>query len=112
MVPELTYSFYRDTYHGALTEEVFRSSLVSATARLVAITGDDIPERSTNQWFFALSVIVERAAGKDTRGTVKSETVGATSITYTDTYSAMSDFDAVRPFLASTGLLFRGVECR
>lgn len=111
--PELTFDYYKGTYHGTLDEDAFKSVLPRSVMRLVHITGDEVPEAFTQQWLFALCVICERECARDSSGAmVKSETVGSVSVTYADADLARTDFDAVKPFLASTGLLFRGVECR
>ena len=108
--PELTYGFYRDDFHGTLDESGFTSALVLARAKLVSMTGEDIPEIYRTKWLCALSELVERVSGAESAGTIKSESVGSVSYTYADAVATKTDYDAVLPYLAGTGLLFRGVS--
>lgn len=110
--PELTYTFYSTTYGGTLDEEAYQAASSRAAARLTALVGTDIPDRVSDAYLMAACALVDRVAGADTSGTLKSETVGSTSFTYTDAVANATDLDAVRPYLANTGLLFRGVSCR
>ena len=116
MTPELTYETYRDEYRGQMEEGDFDAALPSATARLTAITGGDVPEQNEHAWLMALCAVCDRAGGRPgaagAPAGVKSETVGGTSVSYTDAASAESDFDAALPWLAGTGLLYRGAGCR
>lgn len=107
----LTYDFYTTVYHGELDSDAFTRSLAPATARLIALTGNEVPERVREAWLLALCALCDRVSGSDQRGYIKSETVGATSVTYSDACVNMTDYDAVRPYLAHTGLLWRGVVC-
>lgn len=52
--------------------------------------------------------MVDRVGGVDGTG-VKSETVGSTSVTYDESRSGSTDLDVVSPWLAGTGLLYRGL---
>lgn len=108
--PSLTYDFYRDTYHGTMNESDFTAALVKARAILVSMTGESIPDQHHEKWLLALCVLCDRAAGKDTQGTLKSETVGSVSFTYTDRIAEIDDLSVVYPFLVGTGLLWRGVR--
>ena len=110
--PELAYAFYRDEYRGAMDEGRFDAALPSARARLSSMTGADVPAEHAEAWLMALCALCDRAGGEDRSGTVKSETVGSTSLTYSDASAASTDYDASVPWLAGTGLLYRGAGCR
>lgn len=111
--PALTHEQYAgELYRGELDGDAFASALPRATARLVAITGGDVPARCERAWLGALCAMVDRVAGLDRSGTVSSETVGSTSVTYADAVAGASDLDAVAPWLAGTGLLYMGVGDR
>ena len=109
MLPELTYATYRDEYHGRMGEGDFDAALPSARARLAAITGTEVPERH-------LCAVCDRAGGQPgpsgAPAGVRAETVGGTSVTYTDAAAAEGDYDAALPWLSGTGLLYRGAGCR
>ena len=82
--PEVTYGFYSGEHRGKLAEGAFEDALPLATARLVALTGDDVPERCEEAWSHALCALVDACAsvGGAHRG-VSSEHVGNTTLTYT-----------------------------
>lgn len=111
--PEPTYEFYRDKHRGKLEQGAFDDALPLASARAREIVAVDVPEALAEAYMHAVCALCDRVAGADARGTVRSETVGGTSVTYADAEgaSAFSDVDAVRPWLAGTGLLWRGL-CR
>lgn len=108
--PLLAYSFYADDHRGALGEDAYMDALPAATAALVAITGDEVPERCERQWLHALCALVDAHAsvGGAHRG-VTSEHVGNTTLTYTAEAAQESDYEVVRPWLAGTGLLYQGL---
>lgn len=110
--PELTYQFYADEHRGKLGEDALTDALPLATARLVAITGEDVPERCATKWLHALAALCDAlsSAGGAHRG-VSSEHVGNTSLTYTAEAAQESDLAIVEPWLAGTGLLYAGI-CR
>lgn len=109
--PEPTYEFYRDEHRGKLEQGAFDDALPLASARAREIVAVDVPEALAEAYMHAVCALCDRVSGADARGTVKSETVGGTSLTYADAEgaSAFSDADAVRPWLAGTGLLWRGI---
>lgn len=112
MRPEPTYEFYAGRHMGKASEEEFSRALPLAAARARAIVqGDAVPPRCTEPYLHAVCALVDRVAGIDSRGTVRSETVGSTSVTYADADAgaAFTDADAVRPWLAGTGLLYQGL---
>lgn len=110
MAPELTFAEYSgDLYRGTLGEAAFAAALPRARARLIGLTGADVPGEHAEAWKGALCAVVDRAAGVDAPG-VKSETVGSTSVTYDESRSGSTDLDAAAPWLAGTGLLYRGLS--
>ena len=111
MAPEPTYADYRDKYRGRMEEGDFEAALPSARARLVAITGAEVPEGAAEAWSMALCAMCDHVAGADGSG-LKSETVGSTSYAYADARAGATGYDAVAPWLAGTGLLYRGAGCR
>lgn len=110
--PEPTYEFYASAHRGSATEEQFSAALPLAAARARDIVRcERIPARCRAPYLHAVCALVDRVAGIDARGTVRSETVGSTSLTYADADAGASfaDADAVRPWLAGTGLLYQGL---
>lgn len=109
MAPELTFADYAgDLYCGSLDEDAFTAALPKARTRLTELTGADVPAEHAKAWMGALCAMVDRVGGVDGQG-VKSETVGSTSVTYDELRSGSTDLDAVSPWLAGTGLLYRGL---
>lgn len=110
--PELTYAFYAETHRGALGEDALLDALPLATARLVALTGDDVPERCETAWLHALCALCDTQAsvGGAHRG-ISSEHVGNTTLNYTAEAAEESDYAVALPWLAGTGLLYAGL-CR
>lgn len=110
--PTLTYATYSsaDGYRGKLGEDAFLAALPSASARLSAVTGDDVPEVWQDRWLMALCAMVDHVAGADgSHDGLKSQTIGGTSKTWTDESAAGTDADAVAPWLVGTGLLYCGL---
>lgn len=107
MTPTVDYSFYSEVYQGLADESMFEHALIIATAQLIEITGDDVPERHFKSWQLALCSLIdfETDGSKD----IQAEHVGATSITYSQSHINKSVIDNVRPYLAHTGLLYQGV---
>lgn len=109
MTPTLTYKIYSQTHH-KLQEDELLAVLPAARARLVAITGEDIPGIWELDWLAALSELCEHVAGAgDTTQGVKQETIGGTTKVYTDSKANKSDVDVVTPWLYGTGLLYCGL---
>jgi hypothetical protein len=109
VIPTLTYEIYRQT-HNKLQEDEFKAALPAARARLVAITGKDIPSIWELDWLAALSELCEHMAGAgDTTQGVKQETIGGTTKVYTNSKANKGDVDAVAPWLYGTGLLYCGL---
>ena len=60
--PELTYATYSgDAYRGKLGGDAFADALPLARARLVAITGEDVPDRCSGAWLMALCAMTDAA---------------------------------------------------
>lgn len=109
MTPTLTYEIYRQT-HNKLQEDEFKAVLPAARARLVAITGKDIPSIWELDWLAALSELCERVAGAGyAEEGIKQETIGGTTKVYTEAKANQGDVDAVTPWLYGTGLLYCGL---
>ena len=108
--PEVTYGFYVATHRGQLVEDAFDDALPLATARLVALTGADVPERCSEAWRHACCALVDACASVGgAHSGVASEHVGNTTLTYTDEAAAESDVALVLPWLSGTGLLYAGL---
>lgn len=104
-----TFDFYQVEHRGKLDEDAFFVAEPLAVARLEAITGHvDEGNRNADRWLHAACAMVDRVAGGDASGTVASETVGSTSVTYAQAAQMSreeADYRAVLPWLAGTGLL-------
>lgn len=113
MVPEPTYEFYATVHRGRASMEDFADALPEAAARArLLVASADVPERCADAYMHAVCALVDRVSGIDSRGTVASETVGSTSVTYTESAASSTDYDAVLPWLAGTGLIYAGSGCR
>lgn len=112
MAPEPTYLFYRDEHRGRLGEDAFADALPEARARLIALTGEDIPGRCEQGWLHACCALADHigSPGGAHKG-ISSERVGGTAFSYTDRAALESDLAVVGPWLAGTGLLYAGL-CR
>lgn len=109
--PVPTYDWYLNEHRGQAGRDEFLAALPGALARLRAVTRPGaVPARLRAAWMHAVCALADRAAGVDPAGSVRSETVGATSVTYADAVAASTDADAVRPWLAGTGMLYRGLR--
>lgn len=104
-----TFDFYRCRHYGLLSEDAFYGALPLVVARLEAITGTvDDGCRFADRWLHAACAMVDRVAGGDVSGSIAHETVGATSVTYSQavqTSREEGDYLAVLPWLVGTGLL-------
>lgn len=108
--PLPTYEFYRSEHKGALDQEAFERALPTASARARELAPRDVPDALSEAYMHAVCALADRAAGADERGRVSSETVGGTSVAYADAgEGGFTDMDAVKPWLAGTGLLYRGI---
>lgn len=107
MTPTVDFNFYSTVYQGLADESTFNRALISASAQLVEITGEDIPQKHAKSWQLALCSLIDWDT--DSSKGVQSEHVGATSVTYSQEYATRCAIDNVRPYLAHTGLLYQGV---
>lgn len=109
--PEPTYEFYSERHMGEMDEERFARALPLALAKAREMVAPDVPDDLADAYMHAVCALADRVGGQDRTGLVQSETVGSTSFTYTDAAAASgTDADAVRPWLAGTGLLYRGIR--
>ncbi len=108
-----SYEFYGEEHRGKLSEGDFADALPLACARLEAMTGPLVDgDPRAEAWMHAACALAERVAGTDAGGTVASETVGSTSVTYAagaQRSPEAADLAAVWPWLAGTGLLCAAV---
>ncbi len=112
-----TYTFYQNTYHGALSEEEFLKYGPKADYELDALTLDrakDYTDRQQVQLAFCACVDALKELEDAPQG-VKSEKNDGLSVTYGDQSPSMQSksiriYDAVNPYLRGTGLLFRGIR--
>ncbi len=105
-MPTLTYEFYTNSYHGTLDEGGFMTSLVQAQALICSLVGEDVPLQHEDKWKYALCALcdyVVKEAG------IQAESYGSTHVTYTQARASRTAYDVCAPYLASTGLLYRGV---
>ncbi len=108
-----SYDFYSTNHAGKLALADFTAALPLACAKLEAMTGEvDSTSVWADRWMHAACALVDRVAGLDVAGTVASETVGSTSVTYaagTQMSREQGDLAAVLPWLTGTGLLCSAV---
>ncbi len=110
------YAFYTDTYYGALTEDEFTRMSVFASAYLDELTmgriteglsGDD--QRAVK---LALCAVCDARAVDEKRDGIAAESNDGISVSYVtggaDT-GVSRLYNAAAPYLAPTGLLYRGV---
>ena len=111
--PQPTYEFYVNEHGGTAERGAFLAALPLAEARVRELTpsAHRVPARLRRAYLHAVCAMADRVSGVDARGRVSSETVGGTSVTYADAQGggAFGDLDAVAPYLAGTGLLYRGI---
>lgn len=113
---ELDYSFYQDSYHGALSEEQFLRVRVPALAYLARVTGgrcDRAPEEQLAQLLLAGCSLCDAFYTLTRGGGLLSEENDALRVSYAAGRDAREEqrrlYAAVRDHLAGTGLLYRGV---
>ncbi len=116
MQAEPTYDFYEVEHKGALAEDAFGAALPLAVAKTEALAGPlRDAGRHADMWRHAACAMVELVAGAATGGTIASETVGSTSLTYSQKAQRSpeeAEAAAVLPWLSGTGLLCRAVGVR
>ncbi len=110
------YEFYKNTYGGTLTADIFASLVVSASSIVDYYTFNRIKEPDTKVKYAVCELIDYLAELKATGGKeVASETVGTHSITYVTAKDSRDPVKAkqrsiVAKYLAHTGLMYRGVR--
>lgn len=116
----LDYNFYKDEYGGELTEQEFKRSKLHAEALVNLHTFNRLKDISQipNEVKYCICELIDYSNyqtdnyGKD----IVSETVGTHSKTYaqnnrvTNSREPSKEFNIVRKWLGSTGLMFRGVS--
>lgn len=109
----VSYSFYTSKYHGTLTEVDFLRHGVKASAFLDDLTSgkadDALPEDTLIKAQFAFCALCDAYAEESTCG-IASETNDGISVTYAARQGTAEQRlrNAAAPFLAGTGLLYRG----
>ena len=108
---ELSYAFYRDIYHGSLSEADFSRALVPAGAYLKRITASRA-DFDAEPVQLALCAVAEVVALEQQGGSVAAERNDTLSVTYFQPRAAdaAARYQAAADFLAGTGLLYRGVD--
>lgn len=110
MTPEVTYEFYNDSHKGSMDEEAFDSALPEARARLVALTGTDIPQRAEVAWCHGLCALADKVGGEDMAGHgLTTYRVDSVSVSMTEGAASATDADCVAPWLHGTGMLYQGM---
>ncbi len=106
------YAFYTDTYHGALTEDGFSRASVFASAYLDELTmgriTDRLGEKDRLAVKLALCAVCDARAVDEQRDGIAAESNDGISVSYDKSTGRM--YNAAALYLASTGLLYRGVE--
>lgn len=108
-----TYDFYQVEHRGTLQEDAFWAALPLAVAKTEALAG---PYRQAgchaDRWCHAACAMVDLLSGAGGCGTLASETVGSTSVTYAQKAQRSAEdaeYAAVEPWLSGTGLLCRAL---
>lgn len=107
----VSYDFYRDTYHGQLDEAVFARLAVHAAATVDALVSGRASASENVNVAFAQCAAVDTLELYEHGGPITGETSGKYSVTRTggESTAASAVYNAARPFLEGTGLLYRGV---
>lgn len=108
-----TYDFYEVEHRGTLPQDAFMAALPLAVAKTEALAGP-CPDCGpvADRWRHAACAMADLAAGVGGGGTLASETVGSTSLTYSQKAQRSpeeAEWAAVLPWLAGTGLLCRAM---
>ena len=106
-----SYAFYRDSYHGTLTEAELQRAEVPARAYLGRITCGRAAFEDEREKL-ALCAVCDAVALEQQGGGLAAETNDGVSVTYAlpRTGGSAARYRAAADFLAGTGLLYRGVE--
>ena len=110
-----TFDFYQVEHRGKLAEDAFWDALPLAVAKTERLAG---PLRAAGEhaerWCHAACAMVDCLSGVG-GGTLASETVGSTSVVYSQKAQRSPDeaeYAAVLPWLSGTGLLCRALGVR
>lgn len=113
---QVDYAYYTDVYGGdRIPAAAFRARCRDAAAYVNELTlgriTDDLPEAVLNLCRMAVCAVAEAYQYEADGGEVASETAGKWSRTFTASGKTPGQrrADAARKYLASTGLLYRGV---
>lgn len=110
------YSYYKDVYGGTMPEAEFRRQVRLASAYLDQITMGRISALAGDDRARDACCAVAEEYRQQEQGTVASETNGDHSITFSRGASEKSGgarlYEAAALYLATTGLLYRGMGCR
>ena len=112
-----TYTFYQNTYNGALSEGEFLKYGPKAVYELDALTLDRAKNHADMQQVqlaFCACVDALKELTDSPQG-VKSEKNDVLSVTYSEQSPSMQCkykrlYDTISPYLRGTGLLFRGIR--
>ena len=110
------YSFYAGSFHGTLSESEFARCAVFAAAYLDELTGGkcsgSLPEQTLAKAKMAFCAVADAHAANERGGDIAAESNDGVSVSYRSaaTDPAQRLYDAAAVYLASTGLLYRGVR--
>ena len=112
----VSYEFYRDTYHGELTQAAFEHARVFAEAYVDDITMGRIPyapeESVALRIRLAVCAVADLYDLTSSRTGIAAETNDGISVTYesgTGRSEERALYNTAAVYLAQTGLLYRGV---
>lgn len=112
----VSFSFYHDTYHGALSEDVFNRHVYPAAALVDDLTmsraSGDLTEDELLRVNLALCAVIDARADNAEMGGATSMENDGVSVSYAAQYvqdGAKRERDAAVLYLAQTNLLYRGV---
>lgn len=108
-----TYDFYEVEHRGSLAQDAFEAALPLAVAKVEAMAGPyGLAGPHADRWAHAACAMAELVAGASSGGTLAGETVGSTSLTYSQKAQRSAEeaeLAAVTPWLSGTGLLCAAV---
>ena len=106
------YAYYSGTFHGRLAESEYDRLSIYARAYLEDLTSGRVNAAADQEKVkLAFCAAVDAVAMNEQIGNVASESNDGISVTYRQDKSDKARvYDAVRAFLADTGLLYRGVS--
>ena len=113
----VSFIFYQETYHGALTEEDFNRQIYHAAALVDDLTmgraSGDVTEEELLRINLALCAVIDAKAENAELGGVSSMENDGVSVSYGVQYvqdGSRRERDAAVLYLAQTNLLYRGVD--